>query len=59
MLVKVILFQKSKIRILSGKKKPEWFADPYDNFMKPYIAVADEIKVREMAKFNASDIRIS
>ena len=26
--------------------------------MKPYIAVADEIKAREMAKFNASDIRI-
>ena len=26
--------------------------------MKPYIAVADEIKVREMAKFNATDIRI-
>ena len=26
--------------------------------MKPYIAVADEIKAREMAKFNAADIKI-
>lgn len=37
----------------------KWTGHADYNSMKPYIAVADEIKVREMAKFNASDIRIS